>query len=121
MKLRKGKQKFTQGLLPLWDHQCALCEINLPELLMATHSKPWKDSTDEERLDIYNGLLLCCNHEILYDQGYIAFDGSGKIHIASEIDITEYGKYGIHAKMRVNRREENKPYFKWHKRNIFRG
>lgn len=121
MKLRKGQQKFTQGLSPLWDHQCALCEIDLPELLRATHSKPWKDSTDEERLDIYNGLLLCCNHEILYEQGYIAFDGSGKIHISSKIDPSEYGRYSIHAKMRVNRREENKPYFKWHKRNVFRG
>lgn len=119
-KLRKGQQIFTQGLLPLWDQQCALCGINLPALLKATHSKPWKDSTDEERLDIYNGLLLCHNHEALYAQGYIAFDGSGKIHISSEINSSEYGKYGIHSKMRVNRREGNKPYFKWHKRNIFR-
>lgn len=120
MKIRKGQQKFKRGMSPLWEHQCALCGISLPELLRATYSKPWKDCTDEERLDVYNGLLLCCNHEILYKQGYIAFDGTGKIHISDEIDNYEYGKYGIHPKMRVHRREENKPYFKWHKRNVFR-
>lgn len=118
--IRKGQQKFKKGLAPLWDNHCALCGIELAALLRASHSKPWKDSTDEERLDVYNGLLLCCNHDALYDQGYIAFDGTGKIHISSEIEETDYGKYGIHAKMRVNRREENKKYFKWHKKHIFK-
>ena len=120
-KIRKGQQKFKQGLSPLWNHQCALCGIDLPALLRASHSKPWKDGTDEERLDMYNGLLLCCNHDALYDSGYIAFDGTGKIHISSEINEEDYAKYGIHPKMRVNRREENKPYFKWHKRHVFKG
>ena len=119
-KIRKGQQKFKRGLSPLWEHQCALCGIDLPGLLRASHSKPGKDSTDEERLNPYNGLLLCCNHDALYDQGYIAFDGTGKIHISSEINSADYEKYGIHPKMRVQRREENKPYFKWHKRNVFR-
>ena len=120
VKIRKGQQKFKLGLSPLWENECALCGIELPALLRASHSKPWKDSTDEERLDIYNGLFLCCNHDALYDQGYIAFDGTGKIHISNEINEEDYEKYGIHAKMRVNRREENKKYFKWHKRNIFK-
>ncbi|WP_431028893.1 HNH endonuclease [Lysinibacillus sp. LZ02] len=120
VKIRKGQQRFKRGLSPLWNNQCALCGIDLPALLIASHSKPWKDSTDEERLDIYNGLLLCCNHDALYDQGYIAFDGTGKIHISNEINEEDYEKYGIHPKMRVNRRQENKPYFKWHKRNVFR-
>ena len=121
VKLRKGQQKFKKQLAPLWDHHCALCGIDLPELLRASHAKPWKDSTDEERLDPYNGILLCCNHDALYDQGYIAFDGTGKIHISSQIEKIDYVKYGIHDKMRVARVEENKKYFKWHKRNVFKG
>lgn len=121
VKIRKGQQKFRKQLMPLWDNQCALCGISLPGLLRASHSKPWKDATNDERLDPYNGILLCHNHDALYDQGYIAFDGTGKIHISSEIDQMDYVKYGIHEKMRVARVEENKKYFKWHKREIFRG
>ncbi|WP_274308935.1 HNH endonuclease [Solibacillus daqui] len=121
VKIRRGQQKFKKQLTPLWDHHCALCGIELPELLKASHSKPWKDSTDEERLDPYNGILLCSNHDTLYDRGYIAFDGTGKIHISPELAKADYSKYGIHEKMRVNRVEENKKYFKWHKREIFRG
>lgn len=120
-KIRKGQQQFKERLSPLWNDQCALCGIDLPVLLRASHSKPWKDSTDEERLDMYNGLLLCCNHDALYDNGYIAFDGTGKIHISSDLNEEDYAKYGIHPKMRVNRREENKTYFKWHKRHVFKG
>lgn len=121
VKIRRGQQKFKAGLLPLWEQKCALCGIELPSLLRASHSKPWKDSTDEERLDRYNGILLCCNHDVLYDRGFIAFDGTGKIHISDEISEEEYVKYGINAKIRVHRYEQNKPYFKWHKRNVFRG
>lgn len=120
-KIRKGQLKFKNLLTPLWDDQCALCGISLPALLRASHSKPWKDATVEERLDPYNGILLCSNHNVLYDQGFIAFDGTGRIHISSEIEKMDYVKYGIHEKMRVNRMEENKKYFKWHKRNVFKG
>ena len=120
VKIRKGQEKFRKQLLPLWDNHCALCGISLPELLHASYSKPWKDATNEERLDPYNGILLCRNHDALYDNGYIAFDGTGKIHISSEIDRIDYGKYDIHEKMRVARVEENKQYFKWHKREVFR-
>lgn len=119
-KIRLGQQKFRQGLLPLWDQKCALCEIELPELLRANYSKPWKDSTDVERVDPYNGVLLCCNHHALYETGFIAFDGQGRLHISSQIPEEDYEKYGIQPKMKIARQEQNKPYFKWHKRHLFR-
>ncbi|MGG3801818.1 HNH endonuclease [Metabacillus fastidiosus] len=119
VKLRKDRQKYKETLAPLWNNQCALCGIDLPAMLCASYSKPWKDSTNEERLDPYNGLLLCHNHDALYAKGYIAFDGTGRIHISERINEADYGKYGIHPKMRVERKEDNKKYFKWHKKNIF--
>ena len=85
IKIRLGQQKYKRELAPLWNHQCALCGIELPALLRASHSKPWKDSTDCERIDPFNGLLLCCNHDALYDQGYISFDGQGRLHISTSI------------------------------------
>ncbi|MFJ7935626.1 HNH endonuclease [Sporosarcina sp. NPDC096371] len=120
-KIRLGKQKFRQGLLPLWAQKCALCDIELPELLRASYSKPWKDSTDFERVDPSNGVLLCCNHHALYENGLIAFDGQGRLHISSQIPEEDYEKYGIRPKMKIARNEKNKPFYKWHKRNVFKG
>jgi hypothetical protein len=118
-KIRLGQQKFRKSLMPLWDNKCALCNINLPELLRASHSKPWKDSTNVERLNPYNGVLLCCNHDALYDKGLIAFDGQGRLHISSVICNKDYLKYGLLPNAKIQIYSENKHYFKWHKRNIF--
>jgi putative restriction endonuclease len=119
MKVRIDQQKFLKALMPLWNAKCALCSIDLPELLRASHSKPWKDSTNEERLDPYNGILLCSNHDSLYDKGYIAFDGQGRLHISALIEPEKYLKYGLIARTKIDIYPENKPFFKWHKKFIF--
>ena len=119
-KIRIGRKKFRENLMPLWEHKCTLCGIELPALLRASYSKPWKDSTDVERVDPYNGILLCRNHDALYEKGFIAFDGQGRLHISSQVPVENYEQYGIRTKMRIARKEENKPYFKWHKRHLFR-
>lgn len=118
--VRLGHQRFRHELMPLWDHKCALCGIGLTELLQASYAKPWKDSTNSERIDPNNGILLCRNHDALYNNGLIAFDGQGKIHISSSIPEEDYGKLGLNGKMRVNRTEGNKPFLKWHKRCVFK-
>ncbi|MCM3654313.1 HNH endonuclease [Metabacillus litoralis] len=119
-KIRLGQQKFRNDLLQLWEGKCALCGIDLSELLRASHSKPWKDSSNEERLDPFNGVLLCCNHDALYDKGFIAFDGQGRLHISSVICDDDYLKYGLVPSTKIQIHSENKAYFKWHKKNIFR-
>jgi len=119
-KLRLGHQRFRKELLSLWHDRCALCEVELPELLRASYAKPWKDCTTKERIDPNNGILLCRNHDALYYNGLIAFDGQGKIHISSRIPEEDYEKYGLMKKMTVNRTEKNKPFLKWHKKHMFK-
>lgn len=118
--MRLVNKEFTKIVSPLWNDKCALCGIELPELVRASHAKPWRECTTEERLDPYNGLLLCRNHESLYKNGYITFDGTGKIHISDRIPTMNYAMYDLHAKMRVLRTENNKPYFRWHRKYIFK-
>ncbi|AYV67627.1 HNH endonuclease [Niallia circulans] len=119
-KIRLGQQKFRNGMFPLWKGQCALCGIKLPEVLRASHSKPWKDSTNEERLDPYNGLLLCCNHDALYDKGLISLDKRGNLLISSKISKEEYEIYVLVEETKVSIFPENKEYFTWHRKNIFK-
>lgn len=119
-KLRVIQQSFRLKVMELWECKCALCDVKLPELLQASRSKPWKDCTDRERMDPYNGLLLCRNHDALYDQGFIAFDGRGGIHISSEIKEESYDTYDIHSAMKVARKPENKVYFRWQRKYVFK-
>ncbi|WP_040209270.1 HNH endonuclease [Neobacillus jeddahensis] len=118
-KMRIDHQKFRKTLMPLWRNQCAVCGIDLPELLRASHAKPWKDSTNDERLDPYNGVILCANHDALYDHGLIAFNGQGRLFISPLINPEDYEKYGLVPNTKIRLHQENKPYMKWHKKHIF--
>ncbi|PFH90620.1 HNH endonuclease [Bacillus sp. AFS088145] len=119
-KIRLGQHKFRKDLLELWKNKCALCDINLTELLRASHSKPWKDCNNSERLDQYNGVLLCCNHDALYDKGLIAFDGKGNLHISSIICEENYMTYGLDKRINIQMHSKNKEYFIWHKKFIYK-
>lgn len=89
IKSRRGQNIFKKKLLQ-YDCKCKICGLDMPELLIASHSKPWIDCTDYERLDVYNGFLLCRQHDGLFDKGYISFDDDGKILISNSIDIFDY-------------------------------
>lgn len=118
--IRIGHDLYTSNLTPLWHGECAICQINIPSMLQASHSKPWRESTDEERIDGYNGILLCQNHAVLYKKGYITFDGTGKIILSSHINEEEYEKLSISPKTKISRLEENKSYFRWHRKHLFK-
>lgn len=118
--IRVANERFKKIVAPQWNNKCALCGIELPELLRASHAKPWRECTEKERLDPYNGLLLCRNHDALYKQGFITFNGTGLIVISERIPKMNYAMYDLHNKMKVLREEENKPYFRWHRKYLFK-
>ncbi|MBD8015455.1 MULTISPECIES: HNH endonuclease [Planococcus] len=118
-KMRRGKEQFRESLLPLWNGECPICGIAIEEVLTATHAKPWKDSSDSERLDPFNGILLCANHASLYSAGYIAFTGGGRLHISSRIPEEDYPVYRLRKNLKVPVSAEHAPYLRWHKRIVF--
>lgn len=78
VKARVGQGLFRQRLIEHWKG-CSISKIRMYDCLMASHIKPWRNSTNEERLSVYNGLLLLPNYDKLFDKGYISFDKKGKI------------------------------------------
>ncbi|ANU28536.1 HNH endonuclease [Planococcus versutus] len=118
-KMRRGKAQFRESLLPLWNGECPLCGIAIGEVLRATHAKPWKDSSTSERLDPYNGVLLCANHCALYLAGYIAFTGGGRLHISSQIPEEDYSIYRLKKNLKITVSPEHASYLRWHKRVVF--
>src|SRR5687768_5164868 len=43
---RVGQDLFREMLMEYWDSRCAVTGLAVPELLRASHAKPWKDSND---------------------------------------------------------------------------
>ena len=102
------------------DNSCKLCKLNIEELLIASHIKPWKDSDNKERIDLFNGFLLCPTHDKLFDIGLISFEDSGEIIISDEIEEKNYEKLNINKGLKIEINVENKKYLKWHRENVLK-
>ncbi|TCP39268.1 HNH endonuclease [Rhodovulum marinum] len=76
---RIGQDVFRSGLLEYWQGRCPLTGISDEPLLRASHIIPWKDCTsDAERLDVHNGLLLSALWDAAFDRGLVSFDDDGQ-------------------------------------------
>lgn len=72
---RVGQGRFRSDVSNLWGkgEVCALTGVDVPELLIASHIKPWRDSSDEERLDACNGLILAAHVDKAFDRYLLSF------------------------------------------------
>ncbi len=117
IKCRIGQGNFREKLINYWKG-CSVTKFDKIELLIASHIKPWRESTNSERLDLFNGLLLTPNLDKLFDKGYISFDNSGHILISSELN--NYALIGLEKEMTIDIKEEHKKYLEFHRNEIFK-
>ena len=82
--VRLNQCKFRKELIQYWGG-CSVTGFTDEKLLIASHIKPWRNATDKEQLNPFNGLLLIPQLDYLFDKGYISFSDSGKI-ILSDLD-----------------------------------
>lgn len=76
---RIGQGRFRAGLIKEFGCRCGITGFNFEPTLRASHIKPWRDSTNLERLDPDNGLLLRADLDALFDAGYISVQASGEL------------------------------------------
>jgi len=116
---RLGQGKFKKKLLSQ-SHKCAICGLDASAFLIASHIKAWKDSNSQERLDLNNGLLLCPNHDKLFDEGYISFDKDGHIIISDLVSDEMKEKMYISTDSTIQVREGMEEYLVWHKEHYLK-
>lgn len=92
---RIGQGVYRKEMLVLWDGRCALTNCDIPEVLVASHAKPWRSSTNQERLDKYNGLLLAAHVDALFDAGLIGFDGDGHLVRSPKLTLGQVEALGL--------------------------
>ncbi|MFC5873403.1 HNH endonuclease [Chryseobacterium arachidis] len=115
---RIGQGKFRDDLIELWKGSCVISKFNDSRFLIASHIKPWKKSTNNEKIDKYNGLLLLPTYDKLFDLGFISFDDNGIIIISNS--LTNFDKLGIDEAIRIELKDENKIYLQYHRQEIFK-
>lgn len=118
-KARRGQAVLKEKLYKI-KKKCELCGISKKELLIASHIKPWSESTDKEKLDLNNVFLFCPNHDQLFDKGFISFNDDGKILISKEIDEQNKIFSNINFKMKIKINDEQKKYLEYHRKEIFK-
>lgn len=78
-KARIGQDRFRSALMDYWNAACPLTGISEPALLKASHIIPWAEcQTDQERLNVHNGLLLSALWDAAFDSGLVTFDDRGR-------------------------------------------
>lgn len=117
VKSRIGQGLFRQRLLTLWK-QCAVTGFKDTSLLVASHIKPWRSSSNSERLDGFNGLLLTPNLDKAFDCGFVTFDSTGLICISPLLKDSE--KLGITLDLKVDLSAKHKPFMNFHRENVYR-
>jgi putative restriction endonuclease len=83
IKQRIHQQFFRDALLSSYHSKCCVTGINIPELLIASHIKPWNVSDPrKERTSPTNGLLLNAFHDKAFDKGFISINSRFEIMIS---------------------------------------
>lgn len=93
-KARRGQGIFRTNVR-LIEHRCRLTGVENIKHLRASHIKPWKDSSDTEKIDGNNGLLLSPHVDHLFDRGFITFKNGGTLIISKELNPVVLNQWSL--------------------------
>ena len=115
-KVRVNQSLFRNRLLCRYQKCCISgCGVSEKQLLVASHIKPWCEAEPEERTNVNNGLLLCPNHDKLFDEKWISFDDNGRILISDRLSANDQMFMNVNPDMNIAVTEQMKPFLKHHR------
>lgn len=78
VKTRVNQSFFRSAILSSYNSRCCITGLNIPEMLVASHIKPWKVDL-ENRTNPQNGLCLNALHDKAFDKGFITVTTDYKV------------------------------------------
>jgi putative restriction endonuclease len=117
---RRGQGLFKQRVM-LIEQRCRITLVDNPAHLVASHCKPWRDATNEERLDGENGLLLTPSIDHLFDRGFIGFEDSGLLIISPVAHHASLGRMGVETEAVLNVggfSEDQRRFLDYHRNSV---
>lgn len=132
---RVGQHRFAADVLSNFVHRCGFCglqpglDLERKGLLIASHIKPWRNSTDRERLDAANGIAACPTHDKAFDAGLLWVNGEYRIHAVEALDAAARTDPGMAASfgrpplgdrllLLATAEPPGTAYLAWHRENV---
>jgi len=132
---RIGQHRFATDVLTNYQHSCGFCGmrpgpgLERKGLLVASHIKPWRESTSRERLDATNGIAACPSHDTAFDAGLLWVNGGYRIHYHRSLVHALGGDVGMRAAfgrpplsealvLTEGARRPAARYLSWHRENV---
>jgi HNH endonuclease len=113
---RLGQGEFRLKVLRAWGNCCAVTGSTTHAAIRASHIKPWRSSSNAERLDPGNGLPLIANLDALFDGGLISFNYSGRLLVSDRINGIERDIFGLTQRsLRKRPTEKTAEYLSHHR------
>lgn len=118
---RVGQDIVRKSLLDYWGRRCSVSGLAVPQLLRASHIKPWADcDSDAERLDVFNGLLLAPHLDALFDGGWVTFSDAGEMLIVERLDAASRDRLNLSGTERIaGLTDRHCAYLTWHRAHRF--
>lgn len=119
---RIGQSLFREALIDYWHGCCAVTGLDVLPLLRASHIKPWAAcASDEERLDVFNGLLLAPHLDALFDGGWVTFGDDGLMQLSDALNDEARNRLGLDGWARLSHISEgHRSYLAHHRQAVFR-
>ena len=121
VRARVGQGLFKERVSMI-ETKCRITGVENPVHLVASHCKPWRDSSNEERLDGENGLLLTPSIDHLFDRGFIGFENNGKLIISPVAHRPSLERMGVETEQIVNVggfSSGQKQFLDFHRNSVF--
>jgi putative restriction endonuclease len=84
VRVRINQDFFRRMILSSYNERCCLTGLSIPELLVASHIKPW--AIDEKnRTNPQNGLCLNALHDKAFDRGLISLSNDYHIIVSKKV------------------------------------
>lgn len=119
---RRGQGLYRKRVLDV-EPICRITGIERPNLLLASHIKPWRVcGSAAERLDGFNGLMLAPHADFLFDRGLLGFEDDGRPLFSSRLEEADADKLGLYTVQRPppkRFREESRAYLQHHRTNVY--
>jgi len=126
IKTRVNQNFFRSVILSSYNVKCCITGLTIPDLLVASHIKPWaKDK--ENRINPRNGLCLNSIHDKAFDKGFITVTPDYEILLSNFFDgysddktINDFFfKFNNHKIILPNKFLPSKVFLDYHYQNIF--
>lgn len=101
IRARIGQGRFKENVAKI-EARCRVTGVENGAHLVASHCKPWRDASNEERLDGENGLLLTPSIDHLFDRGFIGFEDCGRLIISPVAHRPSLEKMGVDVSRTIN-------------------